>query len=355
MTTLVTGGTGFLGRWLVKELLDRDAPVRVLSRSYDAELDALGVDLVEGSIEEAGDIARALEGVDRVYHLAGRVERDRSKAHRMFSLHVDGTRRLLEQAADAGVSKVVAASTSGTVGVGEHADFVGHDDSPFAERVVRNWPYYLSKIYAEKEADRIARETGLAVVQMRPTLLLGPGDLRQSSTGDVAMFMRRRIPTLLDGGLSFVDVRDVATAFIAGMEHAEPGSKYLLGSANMTLEQFFGELAKLTGIPAPPRRIPDSLAVAGARMLRGAMRLAGADPELDPSSVEMARHYWYIDWSKARRELGFAPREPLETLRDTVSWIRRNDPEFRSERSVPPSEWVRSETIEWADSVRDDD
>jgi dihydroflavonol-4-reductase len=347
MTTLVTGGTGFLGRWLVRRLIDDGDDVRVLSRSYDADLETLGIELVEGSITDDEDVRRALDGVERCYHLAGRVERDRSRSHEMYALHVGGTRRLLRAAADEGVDKVVVASTSGTVGVGEHPDFVGHDDSPYAERVVRNWPYYLSKIYAEKACDQIAEETGLSIVQMRPTLLLGPGDHRQSSTGDVVLFMQGAVPSLLPGGLSFVDVRDVADAFVAAMEQAPPGSKYLLGAANMSLERFFEHLEDLTGVPAPSLRLSESMAVTGARLLGAAMRLAGKEVDLDPASVEMAGRYWYIDWSRAEHDLGFAPRDPIVTLRDTVRWIRRHHPEFASNRDAPPDEWVRPETIEW--------
>lgn len=354
MTTLVTGGTGFLGRWLVDLLQARDEPVRVLTRSYDPELDDAGVELVEGSITDDDDVARALDGVAKIYHLAGRVERDRSKAHEMYALHVDGTRRLLRGAADAGVEKVVVASTSGTIGVGEHPDFVAHDDAPYAEQVVRNWPYYLSKIYAEKTCDALAEETGLAVVQMRPTLLLGPGDRRQSSTGDVVLFMQGRVPAIPSGGLSFVDVRDAASAFVAAMDDAPAGSKYLLGAANMTLEHFFDELSRLTGVDAPSARLPRSVAVAGARLLSGTMRLFGQESDLDPVSVEMADHYWYIDWSRARRELGFAPRDPIATLRDTVRWVRRNHPDFASTREAPPSDWVRPETIEWTEEAGGD-
>lgn len=349
MTTLVTGGTGFLGRFVVRELAGR-GPIRVLARSFDPEIAQLdGVEFCEGDLLDEIDLARAVAGVERVYHLAGLVERDASRAHRMYELHVDGTRKLLRALPDT-VEKIVVASTSGTVGVSDRPNAIAGDDAPYAEQIVRRWPYYLSKIYAERACDEIAAERGLNIVQLRPTLLLGPEDYRESSTGDVVLFLRRRIPSILEGGLSFVDVRDVATAAVSAMERAQPGEKYLLGAANMTLAEFFGHLERISGVPAPGGAIPGNLAEAGATLLGGALRWLGAEPELAPESVEMARHTWYIDWSRAERDLGFRPRAPLVTLRDTVRWIERHHPDLAVRRPAPPAEFVRAETIEWTQS-----
>lgn len=348
MTTLVTGGTGFLGRWLVKRLLGAGEDVRVLTRSFDPEFDELGVELIEGTLVDEDDLRRATRGVKRVFHLAGKVERDPSRAHEMYSVHVDGTRRLLETLQNSeGLDKIVVASTSGTVGVSDDPAFMADDFSPLAEQTVRRWPYYLSKIYAERVCDEFVRDHEMPIVQLRPALLLGPGDYRESSTGDVVLFLKRRIPSVTSGGLAFVDVRDVADAFIAAMDTAAIGEKYLLGGANMTLKKFFDELARISGVPAPSLPIPDGAALAGAKLVGSAMRLFGKRAHVDAASVQMARHYWYIDWSRAERDLGFAPRDAVVTLRDTIRWIERNHADFKTRRRAPPTEWVRPETVEW--------
>ncbi|MFU8803440.1 MAG: NAD-dependent epimerase/dehydratase family protein, partial [Bradymonadaceae bacterium] len=176
MTTLITGGTGFLGRHLIDALKARgEKNLRVLTRSFDLELADLGVEIIEGSLNDADDLAGAVDGVKKVYHLAGRVERDLDHAHKMYSLHVDGTRMLLEALKGRKVEKIVVASTSGTVGVGEDPDFMAFDDSPTADLIVKGWPYYLSKIYAERVCEEYIEEHGMPIVIMRPTLLLGPG------------------------------------------------------------------------------------------------------------------------------------------------------------------------------------
>ncbi len=129
--TLVTGGTGFLGSHLVRLLVEEGAgPLRVLSTSAPAWLEELGVETVVGSITSPEDVARAVEGVAEVYHLAGRVSREREDAHLMYKLHVDGTRLLCEAAREAGVKSLVMASTSGTVAVTETGDVVPDEDWP---------------------------------------------------------------------------------------------------------------------------------------------------------------------------------------------------------------------------------
>ncbi len=353
-TILVTGGTGFLGRHLIHQLRERapEATLRVLTRSFDLELADQGVELIEGSLTEAQDVRRAVEGAHQIYHLAGRVERDSERAHLMYDLHVEGTRHLLDASRDQPVDKIVLASTSGTVGVSKDPEFLATEHSPYVEHIVKDWPYYLSKIYTERVAQRFVEEYDLPVVTLRPSLLLGPGDRKQSSTGDVTLFMKKKIPAALNGGISFVDVRDCADAFIAAMEHAAPGSTYLLGGANMELVTFFEHLEHITGIRAPWLPIPDEAMSLGAKLLNGAMRTLGRKAEVDPISVEMARHYWYVDSAAARRDLGFSPRDPMETLRDTVRWIEQFHPDFAAQtggaRRIPPEEFVPRETLEYA-------
>ncbi len=323
MTILVTGGTGFLGRHLIEQLIeDGGKKIKVLTRSFDEELANLGVTQIEGSLMDGDTLKRALKGVKQVYHLAGRVERDPSSAHLMYELHVDGTRHLLDRIIGTKVEKIVVASTSGTVGVSKFSDFIADDNSPTAEEVVSRWPYYLSKIYAERVCERYVREYDLPIVMMRPTLLLGPGDERRSSTEDVEKFLNGDIPSVPSGGLSFVDVRDVAQAFILAMESGDPGDTFLLGARNLTVEAFFEELSILSGKSVPRLHLPQNAAVFSAKVLDSTMKLFGKRASVDPVSVDMSGHYWYINSENAQKKLGWTPRSPRLTLRDTIKDIR---------------------------------
>ena len=290
------------------------------------------LEAVEGSMLDAGAIRRAVEGCGRVYHLAGLVSRKPSAAGELMSLHVDGTRLLLEACAAAGsVEKIVVVTTSGTVGVSRDPAFVARDDSPYPLELVRAWPYYLSKIYQEQTVHDLSARHGLNCVVVRPSLILGPGDLRGSSTGDVRDALEGKVPGVPAGGASFLDVRDAAAATAAAMDRGRPGQSYLLTAANWTLRHFFDSIAALAGVRAPRVNLPSSATGLGARALRLVARTVGweGDGALSPSSLEMASCFWYVDANKAGRELGFQPRSPEATLRDTIGWLRDTVPALR--------------------------
>ncbi len=323
--TLVTGGTGFLGSHLVRLLVEEGATtLRVLSTSAPAWLEELGVETVKGSITSPEDVRRAVEGVTEVYHLAGRVSREREDAHLMYKLHVDGTRVLCEAAAGAGVKSLVMASTSGTVAVTDTGDVLPDEEWPTPLDIVSRWPYYASKVYQERVALESFAGKGRRLVIMNPSLLLGPGDERLSSTKVVLDFLARKIPTVPKGGLSFVDARDAAAAFRAAMERGAHGERYLLGSANWTFDKFFGRLERITKVPAPFLSLPSKLTLAGARGISSLYKHWKLAPPVEPNEIEMAEYFWYLDASKAQTELGFNPRDPQETLLDTVTYVREN-------------------------------
>ncbi|HEY0841124.1 MAG TPA: NAD-dependent epimerase/dehydratase family protein [Vulgatibacter sp.] len=322
-TILVTGGTGFLGGHLVSLLLRRGEKVRVLTRASPPELADSGAEICEGSLLDRDVLATALQGVDRVYHCAGLVSRDPDVGPEMFRVHVDGTRMLLEEARRAGVKRVLVVSTSGTIAVSTH-DEISTEQSPYRIETVRRWPYYLSKIFQEKLALELAAAGGPEVVVVNPSILFGPGDVRLSSTGDVLRFLEGKIPLVPSGGINFVDARDAAAGAILAMEHGKPSARYLLGGPNWTLGEFFARLARVSGKRAPVARVPDATARFGAGLMEQLYRWKGGDskPPIDRESVEIAQHFWFFDSSRARDELGWEPRDPMETLDDTVAFVR---------------------------------
>ena len=307
---LVTGATGFLGSHLLALLRGR-RPLRVLTRAATPELEASGAEIVEGSLLDPDALDAALRGVRRVYHAAGLVARDPRAAPEMYRVHVDGTRLLFERARRANVERILLVSTSGTIAVSEKEEVLD-ESAPYPVETVRRFPYYLSKIFQEKLALQMAAEGGPEVVVINPSLLLGPGDHRQSSTGDVLRFLRKEIPFVPPGGVSFVDARDAAAGAILAMEKGRPSRRYLLTAANWTLEEFFRKLARIAGMRAPVLRVPAGVARLAAPWFGTEMR----------PSIEMSRLFWYCDPSRAREELGWEPRDPIETLEDTVAELR---------------------------------
>lgn len=321
---LITGGTGFLGVHLVRKLLDAgEKNLRVMASTVPTWMKDSGVEGVEGSVTNTEDTARAVTGVSAIFHLAGKVSRDNTDAGLMNRIHVQGTRLLCEAAKEHGVKSFVLASSSGTIAVSE--DDQVHDETyPPPVEIISRWAYYASKYYQERTALDNFDGDGRRLVIMNPTLLLGPDDERLSSTKLVLDFLGRKIPYTPSGGLSFVDARDTAAAFIAALEKGRHQEKYLLGAANLTFREFFARLERLSGVSAPMLSVPKKLAVAGSSFIDSVFKNWGKASPIEPQEVEQAEYFWYLDSSRAEEELGFRPRDPQETLQDTLKYVREN-------------------------------
>jgi dihydroflavonol-4-reductase len=221
------------------------------------------------------------------------------------------------------VERIVLASTSGTIAVTEDGEKIPDESFPTPLHLISRWPYYASKLYQEQVARRTC-EGGPALVTLNPSLLLGPGDSRLSSTEDVLKFLTRDIPAVPPGGLNFVDVRDVAPAFVEAMERGRDKERYLLGGPNWKFEKLFGRLERLTKVSAPRLHAPGPVLEWGSKALDAVYRHWGKAPPVDRVSVEMSRYYWYLDASKAERELGFTARDPGDTLYETVAYLKEH-------------------------------
>jgi dihydroflavonol-4-reductase len=321
---LITGGTGFLGTHIVRQFLESgEKNLKVMASHVPEWMKDAGVEAVEGSVTDREDVARACQNVSAIFHLAGKVSRDNDDAARMNRIHLEGTRLLCEAANESGVMTMVLASSSGTIAVSED-EKVFDETFPQPVDIISQWAYYASKYYQERAALENFGEKGQRLVIMNPSLLLGPDDERLSSTKPVLDFLARKIPYSPGGGLNFVDVRDTAAAFISALEKGRHQEKYLLGAVNMTFEQFFGRLARLSGVSAPMIKVPKKLAVAGSGIISSLYKNWGKVSPVAANEVEQAEYFWYFDSSKAREELRFEPREPQETLQDTITYLREN-------------------------------
>lgn len=324
MTVLVTGATGFLGRHLLGALDAARVPVAAIVRdrtSWPYRAGEVGeVALIEG--DPCGDAwVGAARGTRTIVHAAAIVAHSRRSPEAMIRVNVEGTRQVVRNASRLG-ARVVLVSSSGTVGCFRRPDAMADEHSPYVAATIDRWPYYRSKLDAERTARRLANQLGVELVIVRLPALLGPGDHRRRSTAHVSRVLTGGVPFVPCGGISFADARDVATAIARIATTASPRAIYHLPGANLTLARFFQMVAEVAGVGVTRRRAPAWL-VDGLSLVTRGLPVRGLP---DSVVLEMANHHWGLTSLWSHDELGYASRPARQTLMDTVAWLRSHHP-----------------------------
>lgn len=323
--TVVTGGTGFVGSAVVRHLVASGHRVRALARrGGDRRLLAdLPVEIVDGDLTDAVSLRRILHGCGWLFHVAAFYSLWARDRRLFYDINVEGTRRILQAAAEAGTSRVVYTSTVGALGIPKNGS-AGTEETPvsLADMV---GDYKRSKFLAEEVARDFARQ-GLPVVIVNPSAPVGPRDIKPTPTGQMIVdFLRGRMWAYLETGLNLVDVEDVAAGHLLAAERGKVGERYIVGGRNLTLREIFEVLGRITGI-RPPRLkvIPGMILPLAWASEWVADHLTGRPPLIAVDAVRMARKRMFFDCGKAIRELGL-PQSPVEgALHRAVRWFREH-------------------------------
>lgn len=321
---LVTGASGFIGGHVARLLVARGQAVRVLVRPT-SDLSGIGdlrVERAIGDLREIGALRKALRGCAQLYHVAADYRLWAKDPEEIYRSNVEGTRNILQAAAEAGIQKVVYTSTVGTIGVPSDGT-QGSEGSPVSINEMSG-PYKRSKFEAEQVALQFAAE-GLPVVVVNPTAPVGEGDLKPTPTGKIIVdFLKGAMPAYVDTGLNVVDVRDVAAGHLLAAEKGKAGERYILGARNMTLREIFEALSRISGRPAPRLRLPYWMALGFGLAEAATARFTGREPRAPLEAVHMARYKMFVATDKAQRELGFQPGPVEDALRRAVDWFRKH-------------------------------
>ncbi|HWY05654.1 MAG TPA: hopanoid-associated sugar epimerase [Candidatus Acidoferrales bacterium] len=323
MTTLVTGGTGFLGSHVARQLVARGDTVRVLMRasSSNRAISDLSLEYVTGDLRDAASLDRAMAGVERVYHVAADYRLWARKSKDIYDSNVGGTKNLLAAAKRAGVEQLIYTSTVATIAV-DRPELPNEFTDAKLEEMVGH--YKRSKWMAEREVLQAAKE-GLPVIVAMPTTPVGPWDWKPTPTGKIILdFLNGKMPGYVETGLNFVGVEDCAAGHLLAAEHGKAGERYLLGAENLTLKGLLDLLAKITGLRAPGMKIPHGVALGVAYVESAYSRLVGKEPQIPVEGVKIAKHKMFVDASRAQRELGFQPGPVEAALKRAVQWYQAN-------------------------------
>src|ERR1700686_5601248 len=324
MTTLVTGAAGFLGSHVARQLVARGEDVRVLVRasSSNRAIADLSLEYVTGDLRDQSSLARAMNGVQRVFHVAADYRLWAKKPQDIYDSNVGGTKNVLAAAKRAGVQQFIYTSTVATIAV-DRPELPNEFTDAKLEEMVGH--YKRSKWMAEREALQAAKD-GLPVIVAMPTTPVGPWDWKPTPTGKIILdFLNGKMPGYVETGLNFVGVEECAAGHLLVAEKGKVGERYLLGGENLTLKAMLDALAKITGLRAPMLKIPHGLALGVAYANTAFSRLVGREPGIPVEGGKIARPNTFVDCSRAKRELGFQAGPVSAALERAVRWYEAND------------------------------
>jgi nucleoside-diphosphate-sugar epimerase len=318
-TAFVTGGTGFVGRHLVEQLVADGWAVVALHRpsSDTAALAALGVQLHEGTLHDARGLAAGIpEGCDAVFHLAANTTIWRRREAEQLRDNVDGTRNVARAALARGARRLVHASSIAAFG-----DQPGRIDETTPKTGRESWvPYMRSKHLGEEEVlDAIS--DGLDATIVNPTHILGPYD-RGTWARMIRMVHDGSLPGVPSGVGAFADAREVARALRAAADRGATGENYLLAGPHASFLQVVTTIGEILDKPVPKKTTADwVLRLAGWGSDRWS-RFTGTEPSITPEGVVHVLAHLDVDDSKAQQQLGYRHTDLRTLLVDTASWMR---------------------------------
>lgn len=321
---LVTGGCGFLGSWIVRQLVQEGVAVRVLAvrgEPRDNLAGVPGVDIVEGDVTRVADCQRAVDGTDTVFHCAAVYKDWAPDPTSMYDVNLRGTFHVLEASRRAGVSRVIYTASIVSVGRPEHGK-IGDETTPY-EAWDLDFPYSRSKLHSRELAECFAA-WDLDVRVVCPGIVFGPGDIRPTPSGALIISsVKMPGPAVAwAGGASYVDVRDAARVHVLAAKNGEKGERYLATAHNLTNDELIRAIDRVTG----RKRAMVQLPVAAARSLAVGMdavaRRSGTPPLIARDFFEYSLKPSYYSNAKSVQRLGATYRPIEETIRDAVGWFR---------------------------------
>jgi dihydroflavonol-4-reductase len=322
MTVVVTGASGHLGANLVRTLIAQGRNVRALVHMDRRAIEGLDIEQVEGDVRDAHSLLCALDGAEVVYHLAGHISLQMNEWSLCEAINVAGTRNVVNACLQSGVRRLIHCSSMSAFEQ-EPLDVTLDENRPLVESQ-HHPPYDRSKAAAEKEV-RKGIEEGLDAVIINPTSVVGPFDYKPSHAGEALIdYAHGDVPAAVDGGVDWVDVRDVITGAIRAEERAPSGAKYLLSGQWYSMFDFGIIVEEITGVPAPRIVLPMWLARFSVPFMAISDRRSGKRPRITSVSLRELQSNPNISSQKATRDLDYHPRPLRETLTDTLRWFESN-------------------------------
>lgn len=320
---LVTGANGFVGGHVVDAALSHGFTVRALVRDLNraGDLKGKGVELVVGELRDQDSLNSATKDCFGVLHIAA-LFRETNFPEEVFNdINVAGTRRLLDASIAAGVQRFVHCSTSGVLG--ELKEVPASEETPYNPSDM----YQRSKTAGEKLALEYFRSGKISGVVIRPGMIYGPGDTRLFKIFKLIAKQRFFYVGKGDAFVHFIDVRDLANAFILALkDQNHTGEIYTIaGERPMTLKQAADFIADELGVRHPWLHLPKRATQLLGSVCEAICTPLGIAPPIYRRRVDFYTKHRCFKTEKAARDLGFKPARPfVEEVRDIIKWYREH-------------------------------
>jgi dihydroflavonol-4-reductase len=321
---LVTGASGFVGSAVARAAQQRGYQVRVLIRASSPRCNLAGLDaeVVEGDMRDEAAVSRALEGVRYLFHVAADYRlwaRDPGEIERN---NLVGTGAVMRAALAKQVERVVYTSSVATLRV-DSQTIAASEDGPLAAHEAIG-AYKRSKVLAERLVEQMVARDGLPATIVNPSTPIGIGDVRPTPTGRIIIEAATgKMPAFVDTGLNLVNIEDVAVGHLLALDRGRIGERYILGGDNVSLQHLLGEIASMTGRPAPKVKLPLWPLYPLARAAEAIAQLTGKEPFMTVDGLKMSKNRMFFSSAKAERELSYRPGPHLPALRAALDWFGR--------------------------------
>jgi dihydroflavonol-4-reductase len=331
---LITGGCGFLGQYLTKELLAAypNCQIKILdlkagaSQLFNFHKNPRLKIILQKDICSFDSIVDEFINIDLVIHLAGLVSFSLKDKDRLFKVNVEGTRNVLKATIQNNIKHLIHVSSVAALGYTDsRANFVNENsnfDWSIAEK--RKKFYMLTKYLADREVQKYP-PPHLNSVIVYPGLMFGPGDLT-NSVKLINAIAQHKIPFNMPGGTNIIDVRDVSRGIISTLNHNIDHGRFLLSGSNLTFKQINETIARTLAVKPPRRTLSRILAPLLFRILLLIEKCSKKKLQLTADNLDSAFKLRYFDNIKAKRELNWKPEIKFEqTIQDTMEWMKAND------------------------------
>ncbi len=323
-TILVTGVTGFVGAAVARVFAEAGYNVRGIARATSdrTNLADFPGDMATGDLDDPASLKEAMRGVSGLAHVAADYRLWVPDAEEIVRNNERGTANIMDAALRAGVERIVYTSSVATLAPAEDRTRPSNEDRPLTPRTAVG-AYKRSKVVAERMVEEMIAREGLPAVIVNPSTPIGPRDVKPTPTGRMIVDAATgKMPAYVETGLNFVHVDDCARGHLLAYEEGAIGKRYILGGQDVTLGDFFKEIARQAGRKPPTTRLPIAPLLPVAWGLELWARISGKAPMLTVDTLRMSSHYMYYSSARAIEDLGYRARPWQEAVADALAWFR---------------------------------